>query len=102
VILKRGNMELKKKIINKLKEIIDPELMEDVWSLKLIKDLEVDKNNKSVSLKFRPTAYHCPLGIQIAMNIKKKLLQIEEIDNVNLKVVDFIMAEKANKYLEEM
>ncbi|TYB30352.1 MAG: DUF59 domain-containing protein [Candidatus Mcinerneyibacterium aminivorans] len=101
-ISKENNVDLKEKIKIKLKEVIDPELRENVWDLKLVKDLKVNEVKRSVSLKFRPTAYQCPLGIQLAMNIKKKLMKIEELDKIDMKVIDYVMADKANKYLKEM
>lgn len=95
-------MSLREKTIKKLKTVIDPELRENVWNLKLIKNLKINEKEKTVSLKFRPTAYQCPLGIHLSMKIKKKLLEIEELKKVDLKVIDYIMAEKANKYLKDM
>lgn len=95
-------MSLKKKVIKKLKEVIDPELRENVWDLKLIRDLEVDEKTNNISLKFRPTAYQCPLGIQLSMNIKKKIMEIDEINNIDMEVVDYVMADKANEYLKNM
>lgn len=95
-------MNLEKKIVNRLKRVIDPEIREDVYSLKLVYDIEIDDNEKSVKMKFRPTVYQCPIGIQLAMAVKTALLEIEELNSVDVEVTDFYLADEANKYLQSL
>ena len=95
-------MTLGDKIVNRLKTVEDPELKQDVYSLKLVYDIEVDEKNKEVIMKFRPTVYNCPLGIQIALSIKRALMEFDELKKIDIIVTDFIMAEEANKYLKSL
>ena len=95
-------MQLKDKIINKLKTIIDPEIKQDIYSLKLVYDMVVDEENKEVKMKFRPTVYNCPIGIQLALSVKRGLVEIEDLKKIDIEVTDFIMAEQANSYLKSL
>jgi metal-sulfur cluster biosynthetic enzyme len=95
-------MQLKKKIIDKLKTVIDPEVREDIYSLKLIYDIQVDEVKKTVRMKFRPTVYNCPIGIQLALAVKRALLEIDELTKIDIRVTDFRMADEANKYIETL
>ena len=93
-------MELKDKIIEKLKTVIDPETGIDVINMGLVKDLEVFEDGK-VSLKFQPSSPICPLGFQLAFSIKKAVEEMKEVENVNLEAIDFVYAEKLNQMLKE-
>lgn len=95
-------MSLTDKVIEILKTVEDPEVRQDVYSLKLVYDIEVNEQDGLITLKFRPTVPNCPIGIQLAVAIKQALLSIEGVKRVNLTVTDFYMAYSANKYLEMM
>ncbi len=95
-------MPLEEKIIEKLKTVIDPEVRQDVYSLKLISDIVTDETEGEVSLKFRPTVYQCPLGIQLSISIKKALMEIPELKKINLEVTDYVQKELANEYLKSL
>lgn len=92
-------MNLKETIENKLKEIIDPEVGLDLVTLNTIEKLEVD-NDGNVKIVFRPTTPFCPLGIQLALSIKKAVKEIDAVKNVDVEVVDYIFAEQANELLK--
>ncbi len=95
-------MGLKNEVIEKLKNIIDPGVRENIWDLHLIYDIEVDEEQRSIELKFKPTVKHCPIGIQLAVMIKTKLMEIDNIGKINIIVTDFVHSEEANKILNEM
>ncbi len=94
-------MNLKEKVENKLREIIDPEVGLDLVSLNTIENLEV-KEDGNVKVVFRPTTPFCPLGVQLALSIKKSLKEIEGVKNVEVEVIDFIYAEQTNELLKNM
>lgn len=94
------DLNLKQNVIEKLKKVIDPETGEDIISMELIKNLKVYNNGK-VSLKFRPSAYVCPLAFQLAFEIKKTILNTDGINNVKIKVIDFFQKDELNKMLRE-
>jgi len=95
-------MQLEEKIIATLKTVVDPEVRQDVYSLKLLSDIRVDEVKKTVSMTFRPTVYNCPIGLQLALSVKRALLEIDELAKIDIKVTDFIMAGEANAYLEAL
>jgi metal-sulfur cluster biosynthetic enzyme len=91
--------ELKQRIIEVLKGVIDPETFIDVITMNLIPDLKV--NNGVVDVIFRPSTPTCPLGVQLAYSIKHAIKGVEGVKKVNMTVVDFIMANELNKMLAE-
>ncbi len=94
-------MELKDKILEALRKVQDPELRQDVVSLGLVRDLEVDQEGR-VKLTFRPTSFFCPIGIQLALMIKQAVKEVEGVKEVEVKVVDFVWADQAEEYLKSL
>lgn len=68
----------------KLKEVMDPETGTDVYTMGLVSDLEVEGD--SVSLTFTPSSPFCPLGVQLAVQIKEKLTEMESLDESDIDV----------------
>jgi len=95
-------MKLKNKIIEKLQTVEDPELRQDIYSLKLVYDIIVDDEKGEVSLKFRPTVFQCPIGIQLSISIKRALMEIDELKKIDLEVTDYVQKDLANQYLESL
>jgi metal-sulfur cluster biosynthetic enzyme len=93
---------LEERIIDTLKQVYDPELRQDVVSLKLVRDLKADEKSGKVSLVFRPTAFICPIGIQLALMIKQAISKVEGVRKVNMEVVDFVYAKQAMEYLKQL
>ena len=89
-------------VLNKLRQVIDPEVRIDVITLNVVYDIKVNNKTKDVSLKFRPTVPNCPIGIQLGGNIKKALIEIEGINKIDIKVVDFILKEQAEEYIDSI
>ncbi len=95
-------MSLKDKIVAVLRTVEDPEVRQDVYTLNLVYDINVDEDAGNIDLKFRPTIPNCPIGVQLAIAIKKALLDLPGVKHVDLTVTDFYMAEAANQYLKMM
>ena len=95
-------MSIKEQVIEKLKGVYDPELREDVVKLKLVYDLEVDEENGDVNIKFKPTVENCPVGLQLAIAIKKAILSVESVKKANVKVENFIWAKEAEEFLKAL
>ena len=91
--------ELRNRIIEALKTVIDPETFIDVVTMNLIMDLKVKDGD--VDAVFRPSAPTCPLGVQLAYSVKKAIQDVEGVRNVKLTVVDYIMANELNRMLED-
>jgi metal-sulfur cluster biosynthetic enzyme len=92
-------MPTEQEVIATLKEIVDPHTNLSVYEMGLISELKVTKN--SVSLTFRPTSPFCPLGVQLAQNIKRRLKDLKGIEKANVKVVGHVMEDQINKSLRE-
>jgi metal-sulfur cluster biosynthetic enzyme len=92
-------MPTESEVVSNLKEIIDPHSNVSVYEMGLISELKVTKN--SVSLVFRPTSPFCPLGMQLAMNIKRRLLSIKGVKKAEVTIVGHIQEININKTLNE-
>ncbi len=95
-------MSIKEQVLEKLKSVYDPELKEDVLTLKLVYDLDVDEENGVVSIKFRPTVENCPVGLQLSIAIKKAILSVDGVKKANVGVENFIWAKEAEEFLKAL
>ncbi|MDY6933478.1 MAG: iron-sulfur cluster assembly protein [Spirochaetota bacterium] len=93
-------MELRKKIVEKLKQIKDQGTTVDVISMGLIKNLIVTEDAK-VSFEIQPSSSICPLVFSLAHDIKNSLLKLNEIKELNITIIGHQMADDINKYLTE-
>lgn len=73
----------KEQVIEKLKEIVDPELGIDIYTLGLIYDIKI--NNKNIYIKMTFTTPFCPYGPMILGEIKENLK--DKNNEVNIDVV---------------
>jgi metal-sulfur cluster biosynthetic enzyme len=92
-------MPTEKEVVTALKEIVDPHTNTSVYDMGLISELEVTKD--TVSLTFRPTSPFCPLGIQLAQNIQRRLKGLKGTRKASVKVVGHVMEDQINKSLQE-
>jgi metal-sulfur cluster biosynthetic enzyme len=95
-------MSLKDKVIEALKKVQDPELKQDVVSLKLVYDFDIDEENGIVKFKFMPTTPDCPIGVQLALMIRGAVKEVPGVKKVQLRVEQFIYQDQLNTYLEEI
>lgn len=91
-------MPTEEQVVEALKEIIDPHTNMSVYDMGLISEIEV--SGDSVSLTFRPTSQFCPLGIHLALNIKRRVKELSETDKVDVKVVGHIQEKEINAELQ--
>ncbi|MBS3782128.1 MAG: iron-sulfur cluster assembly protein [Candidatus Thermoplasmatota archaeon] len=92
-------MPEKEKVVERLKQVMDPETGTDVYSMGLVSDIEAESD--SVSLTFTPTSPFCPMGVQLAVNIKKSLASMEglEEDDIDITVEGHLNSEEINEKL---
>ena len=93
-------MELREKVIQALKEIIDPGTTMDVISMGLIKNLNAREDGE-VSLDFQPSSNVCPLVLTLALKIQNSLKKLNEVKNLSVTVIDHQKADEMNRYLKE-
>ncbi len=84
-------------VVAALRRIVDPHTNMNIYDMGLISGIKVSKD--SVGLTFRPTSQFCPLGVHLAMNIKRNLLDIKGVKKVDVKVTGHIKADMINEAL---
>lgn len=89
---------MKNRIVESLRTVIDPETGIDVVSMGLIRDLKVNDAGR-IDLVFRSSVTTCPLGFKLAFDIRDAILRVEGVQDINLKVADFVYADKLNEML---
>ena len=92
--------KLESKLWKKLKEVTDPGANLNVVDMGLIKELSISDDSE-VNIILRPSSPVCPMAFVLAANIKEAVEEVDEVDSVHLKIVDFIRADELNKMMEE-
>ena len=93
-------MDQKEKVINRLKEVLDPGTLTDVVSMGLIKNLAIREDGK-ITLDFQPSSPACPLALPLALKIKDALLDLSQGEDPCINIIDHSMANEINSYLKE-
>jgi len=95
------SIELKHRVTERLKEVIDPETGVDVVRMRLIEDLEVDGESGHVRYKFRPSSPLCPLAVHLSLAIHQAVAEVPGVTGQEIEVVGYIGAEELNAMLTE-
>ena len=77
---------LKDKVIAEIKKIYDPEIPVNIYELGLIYKIEID-DEKKVNIEMTLTSPNCPVAESLPNSVKDNILKIDEIKDVNLKLV---------------
>lgn len=67
-----------------LGKVIEPELHQDLMTLKMVNDIQIDGNE--VSLRVTLTTPACPLKTRIEKEVREAVLSIHGIERVNIKM----------------
>ena len=78
--------ELKNKIIAEIKKIYDPEIPVNIYELGLIYKIDIE-NAKKVNIEMTLTSPNCPVAESLPKMVKDNVLKIEEVSDVDLKLV---------------
>ena len=78
-------MDLKKKIIEEVRKIYDPELPVNIYELGLIYDIKVETNTAKVKMTL--TSPNCPVAESLPKEVKDSIMQVEGIEKVDLELV---------------
>ena len=78
--------ELKLKIIEEIKKIYDPEIPVNIYELGLIYKIDI-KDEKKVNIEMTLTSPNCPVAESLPKMVKDNVLKIEEVSDVDLKLV---------------
>ena len=78
--------ELKNKIVTEIKKIYDPEIPVNIYELGLIYKVEIS-DEKKVNIEMTLTSPNCPVAESLPKMVKENVLKIEEVSDVDLKLV---------------
>ena len=78
--------ELKKKVVEEIKKIYDPEIPVNIYELGLIYKIEIS-NEKKVNIEMTLTSPNCPVAESLPKMVKDNVLKFEEVSDVDLKLV---------------
>ena len=78
--------EIKNRVIEKIKEIYDPEIPVNIYELGLIYKIEVDEKNK-VNIDMTLTSPNCPVAESLPNEVKENIMKVEGVSDVNLNLV---------------
>ena len=79
--------DLKEKIVSEIKKIYDPEIPVNIYELGLIYKIEVNNENKKVLIEMTLTSPNCPVAESLPNSVKENILNIDGIEDVELKLV---------------
>jgi metal-sulfur cluster biosynthetic enzyme len=80
-------MPTKEEVIDAIRPVIDPELNISIVDLGLIYDVEFDEAASQVSVKMTLTSPACPVGPQIMAAVHARVLDLEEVDDVDIQLI---------------
>lgn len=94
-------IELKHRVIERLRQVIDPETGVDVIRMRLIEDLRIDGGTGQASYKFRPSSPLCPMAVHLSLEIRRAVEEVQGITDQQIEVVGYVGADELNALLKE-
>lgn len=82
--MKKPKTDIREKVIEAAKNVRDPEIGIDLWTLGLVYEIKTDKENTMIKMTL--TSPMCPFGPQIIEDFKLKLANLG-INNVKIELV---------------
>ena len=76
-------------VLEKLSTVIDPDLKQDIVSMGMIKDLELDDGNLKFTLELTTPA--CPFNVEIEEDVRKAIDQLSGLKNFDMNVTAKVM-----------
>ena len=78
--------DIKKKVIEAVKKIYDPEIPVNIYELGLIYKIDIDEKNK-VNVDMTLTSPNCPVAESLPNEVKENIKKVEGVSDVNLNLV---------------
>ncbi len=76
----------KREIIEQIKTVYDPEIPVDIYELGLIYEIE-EPHPGQIDLVMTLTTPMCPVADSLPMEVQEKVLEVDGVEDVNMKVV---------------
>ena len=95
-------MVTREEILERLKEVVDPEIGIPITEMNLIDEVKIEGGR--VEVVFHLTAPFCPpvFALAIARDIKEKVRSIEGVERVKVTLTNHVMADVINQHVEEL
>lgn len=93
--------ELKHRVTERLRRVIDPETGADVMRMRLVEDLQADGQTAHVRCRFRPSSPLCPLAVHLALGIRDAVAEVPGVTGQETQVVGYVGADDLNALLKE-
>ena len=95
------SIELKHNIMERLRQVVDPQTGVDIVRMRLIEDMHVDASTGHVRYRFRPSSPLCPLAVSLALAMREAVGEVEGVKEQDLSVVGYVGADELNALLQE-
>jgi metal-sulfur cluster biosynthetic enzyme len=92
---------LRKSVLERLSEVIDPETGVDIMRMRLVEDLEIDGEG-CVSYTFRPSSPLCPIAVFLVMNIKAAVAEVPGVASQTIRVDGYVQAEELTELINQL
>ncbi len=80
-------MPSKEEVLEAIKPVTDPEINISIVDLGLIYDVEFEEDSSQVNVHMTLTSPACPVGPQIMAAVHGKVLELDEVENVDIQLV---------------
>ncbi len=77
----------KDEVIEAIRPVVDPEINISIVDLGLIYDVEVEEETQQVTVLMTLTSPACPVGPQIMAAVHGKVLDVENVEDVDIQLV---------------
>jgi metal-sulfur cluster biosynthetic enzyme len=92
--------ELERTIIDRLKQVIDPETQVDVIRMQLVQDLSVDSDG-IVEYTFQPSSPLCPIAVALAVDIKRAVADVPGVQKQRIRVRGYLAADELTRLINK-
>lgn len=80
-------MPSKEAVLEAIKPVTDPEINISIIDLGLVYDVDFDEDEGQVNVQMTLTSPACPVGPQIMAAVHGKVLELEDVENVDIQLV---------------
>ncbi len=91
---------LRKAILERLSQVIDPETGVDVVRMRLIEDLHIDDVGQ-VTCVFRPSSPLCPIAVPLSLAIQQAIANVEGVSAAQVQVVGIALGDELTAWLKQ-
>ena len=78
--------DIKNRVIEKIKQIYDPEIPVNIYELGLIYNIKIDENN-NVKIDMTLTTPNCPVAESLPKEVKDSIMNVEGVKDITLDLV---------------